>query len=94
MSVLTRRVGNFQPFLRSTERDDGTSIGTQFGFITYDKDNNYRVSHLELGVRCDHLYDALGPEDSELQFDSPLSYDSELMRKDSSAIAPLPVLGN
>jgi len=94
MSVLTRRVANFQPFLRSTERDDGTSVGAQYGFVTYDQDDNYRVSHFEVGFRCDHLHDALGPDDVTRRFDSPLPCDADLMRKDPSAIKPLPVLGN
>jgi len=94
MSVLTRRVGNFQPFIQSTERDDGTSIGAQYGFITYDNEDNYRVTHVEMGFRCDHLYDAVGSCKSERQFDTPLPYDVDLLRKDESASAPTTVISD
>lgn len=83
MSILTRRVGNFQPFAQSTERDDGTSVGIRYGFITYDDEDNYRVSHLELGFRSDHVYDIVGQQKSERTFDSPASYDSDTLRRRS-----------
>ena len=88
MSILTRRVGNFQPFARSAERDDGTSIGVQYGFITYDEDDNYRVSHFEMGFRCDHLFDMVGQCKSDRQFDAPASFDSDLItrRDDKKAV--------
>jgi hypothetical protein len=81
MTVITRRIGNFQPFARSTERDDGTSVGAQYGCVTYDKDDNYRISHVEIGFRCDHVYDTVGQQVSERKFDAPSSYDVDLMRR-------------
>ena len=81
MSILTRRVGNFQPFARSSDRDDDTSIGVQYGFITYDDNDNYRVSHFEMGFRSDHLYDIVGQTESERTFTSPASYDADLVRR-------------
>jgi len=94
MSAFTRRIGNFQPFVRSTDRDEGTSVGAQYGVITYDDDDNYRVSHFEVGFRCDHLHDAVARQQSDRKFDSPLPCDADIIRKDDTAIAPMPVLGN
>lgn len=50
-----KRVGNVQPFIRSVEKDDNRYTGCQAGVVTYDKDNNYLVSYLEVGMRCDHI---------------------------------------
>ena len=60
---LTRRVGNFQPFLRSNSREDNRYQGLQAGFVTYEQassgdDDAYQISYLELGGRSDHLHDA------------------------------------
>ena len=50
---MSKRFRNFQPFVQLTERDDGKSIGCQYGIATYDKDDNYRISYLEVGFRQD-----------------------------------------
>lgn len=81
MSILTRRVGNFQPFARSSDRDDGTSVGVQYGFITYDEHDNYRVSHFEMGFRSDHVYDIVGQEASQRSFDDAATYDVDILRR-------------
>ena len=55
------RVAGFRPFFGFTE-DDGTAT-TAIGFVTYDTnadgEQTYQLSKLELGVRSDHISDAL-----------------------------------
>ena len=86
---LTRRVGNFQPFLRSNSREDNRYQGLQAGFVTYEQassgdDDAYQISYLELGGRSDHLHDAftvaVDADASPLQTPAPLVDDAALIR--------------
>ena len=89
---MSKRWGSFQPFVQLTERDDGTSIGCQYGVITYDKDDNYRISYVEVGFRCDHLHDFVGQEKSERSFDDAPAYDADIVTRRSdykAAVADL-----
>ena len=59
--VFKPRVSGFRPFFGFTE-DDGTAT-TGFGFVTYDTnadgEQTYQLTKLELGVRSDHVVDAV-----------------------------------
>jgi hypothetical protein len=78
-----KRFGNFQTFGRTTERDDGRYQGSQLGFMTYDKDDNYKVTYLEVGMRCDHIVDPIvsriRPQEP-LSSSTPLASDADLIR--------------
>jgi hypothetical protein len=78
---ITKRVGSFQPFTRLVERDGGTSVGAQYGVITYDNDDNYRISHIEIGFRCDHLHDAVAQQKSDRSFDDAAVYDCDIISR-------------
>jgi hypothetical protein len=75
-------MGNFQPFARATQRDEDTYIGTQVGFVTYGSDDTYQVSYIELGARCDHIYDAMGNQSDRRKTTDVASFDDDLMRPD------------
>ena len=59
--AIKPRVRGFRPFFGFTE-DDGT-YETGFGFVTYkqndDGEETYQISKINLGVRSDHLGDAI-----------------------------------
>ena len=88
--ALTHRWGNFQPFVRSTERADGRQGGFEGGVVTYSQvedldTETYQVSSFELAGRSDHLSDPLcalfNVEQVDLCADAPLDSDADLMRK-------------
>ena len=88
--ALTKRIGDFQPFARSTERADARQGGLEAGFLTYSRADGadtetYQVSSFEVAGRSDHLADPLSAlfnvEQVELSTDAPLASDADLMRK-------------
>ncbi len=88
--ALTRRFGDFQPFLRSTERADARMGGLEAGFLTYSKADEldtetYQVSSFELAGRSDHLADPLcavfNVDQEALTTTAPLESDADLMRE-------------
>lgn len=54
-----QRVGKAQFFVRFPCREDGRYNGTQLGVTTQNDDDEYQVSYVELGARCDHLVDPI-----------------------------------
>lgn len=66
--------------MRVHDRDLDTYSGQQMGIVTYDEDENYRVSYWEFGGRSDHLRDFVGQDKSERQSSNPYSFDEELIR--------------
>ena len=82
--AFNKRTGRFQFFLDgATPKDDGRYNGGRAGIITYDKDDNYRVSYVELGFRCDHIVEpivsAVGHNTAPLNAGSPAEYDEHLV---------------
>ncbi len=62
--MLTRRHGNFQPFVDVNSREDHRYGGVQLGLISYSTpedggEERYQQSYYEIGARCDHLADPL-----------------------------------
>jgi len=91
--MFTKRFGNFQPFVRTQQGDDGRYLGAQAGFITYDGDTDtqYQSSYVEVGARSDHANEFgtgwTGSDYEHLRVDAPISSDTELLRdKDGNAI--------
>tara|TARA_Y100000817_G_scaffold250931_1_gene203316 strand:+ start:170 stop:502 length:333 start_codon:yes stop_codon:yes gene_type:complete len=82
--ALAFRLGNIQPFVDVTSRDDDRYGSLQAGFVTYDEDDNYQVTYIEYGARCDHLADPLqracGLDVDKLSASAPLASDERLMR--------------
>ena len=85
MSVTkAKRLGRVQFFGRTTNKEDNRYAGTQLGIVTYDNDENYHVSYLEVGVRCDHFVEPIirrGPTGgTRTNASNPLEYDADLIR--------------
>ena len=84
MAIKAKRFNNVQFFARTTNKEDNRYAGTQLGVVSYDKDDNYNVSYLEVGVRCDHLVEPIirrGPTGGTVtNSSSPLEYDADLIR--------------
>ena len=84
MAIQAKRFGGAQLFARTTNKEDNRYAGTQLGMVTYDKDENYHVSYLEVGVRCDHLVEPIirrGPTGgTRTNASNPLEYDADLIR--------------
>ena len=84
---MLRRFRNFQPIADVSRRDDDKYTGGRLGFITYDESDNYQMTYLEVGLRSDHLAQAVGsitasPIDRSKQHAStPHDYDSHLVRE-------------
>ncbi len=84
--MLTMRFGDFQPFVRTSRRDDDRYAGAQVGFVTYkgDTDTQYQVSYFETGARCDHgsefISNMSDNDYQHLTVDAPLASDKELLR--------------
>jgi len=74
------RSGNAQIYARVHDRDDGTYSGQQLGLVTYDEDENYRITYWECGGRSDHLYDFVGQSKSERKSSDPAPYDADIIR--------------
>ena len=92
--MFTKRFGNFQPFVRTQQGDDGRYLGAQLGFITYDGDTDerYQVSYVETGARSDHANEFgtgwTGSVYEHLDVDAPIDSDAELLRdKDDKPVA-------
>ena len=78
--MTQRRFGNFQVFARGVSKDDGRYDGLQQGVITYDENDNYQVSYIELGLRCDHIGEKISPvTSSRIATSDPLDCDADLM---------------
>ena len=73
------RIGNTQPFVRATQRDDERHIGVAAGLVSYSEDDTYKVSYIEVGARCDHI----GADSKKgIKMSDRPSYDDDLMRPD------------
>ena len=92
--ALTKRIGDFQPFARTTERADARQGGLEAGFLTYSRADGadtetYQVSSFEVAGRSDHIADPLSAlfnvEQVELSTDAPLASDAELLRERSKS---------
>ena len=62
--MLTRRYGNFQPFVDLNTREDYRYSGIQVGLTTYHTpegadEEQYQTSYYEFGARVDHLANPL-----------------------------------
>ena len=88
--ALTQRFGNFQPFVRTTSRNDDRLGGLESGFVTYDKSDSlneetYKVSSFEVAGRSDHLAapvtQLVGGTYTQLSTSAPLDGDADLMRE-------------
>lgn len=86
--MTQRRFGNIQLFARGVSKDDGRYDGLQQGIITYDENDNYQVSYLELGVRCDHIGEKINSStSSRIASSDPLECDADLMV--AKSVAPV-----
>ena len=99
--ALTRRIGNFQPFTRVTDRANGRMGGLETGFVTYTQrevegqpTETYLVSSFEMAGRSDHLavpVQAIFGLDEELaNTELPLEGDADLMRSPAEADEKVP----
>ena len=77
--MTQRRFGNVQVFFRGVSKDEGRYDGIQQGVITYDDSDQYQVSYLELGLRCDHLGHKINPARNPVSVSHPLECDADLM---------------
>ena len=80
--VNATRLGDLQFFGRGTWSNE-RSLTAELGVVTYDDDDHYEVSSYTLGVRSDHLSNALssvlGDEQPRESIHSPLDGDAELL---------------
>ncbi len=90
MAIKAKRFGGVQLFARTSSKEDNRYAGTQLGLVTYDKDENYNVSYLEVGVRCDHIVEPIvrrGPTGgTRTNASSPLEYDADLIRPRTESV--------
>ncbi len=99
--TIAFRLGDIQPFVGITERDNERALGLRGGLVTYsdDADGNetYKVTYSELNTRCDHIVDPLmeasGQKVDRLYVSNPVGDDAELLRdkpvaKDVTPLAP------
>ena len=77
--MANKRYGKFQGFIRGVSKDDGRYDGAQLGVVTYDADDNYLVSYVEAGVRCDHIGDRIASDGRLTASSEPLDCDADLM---------------
>lgn len=70
-------------FARTTEKEDGRYTGTQLGYVSTTDQNEYLVSYLEAGFRCDHIVEPLMRRGqstvSPQSVDHPLEYDQDIV---------------
>ena len=88
--MTQRRFGNIQLFARGVSKDDGRYDGLQQGVITYDKSDNYQVSYIELGLRCDHVGHKINPMRNPVSATHPLECDADLMVSKSLSTVSVP----
>ena len=77
--AFKRRWGSVQLLIDGISRDDDHYDGLRAGVITYDKDDNYQVSYLELGMRSDHLGEVISRKPRRQAADTPLPYDADFV---------------
>ena len=80
--VNATRLGDLQFFGRGTWSNE-RSLTAEIGVVTYDDDDHYEVSSYTLGLRSDHLSNAvssfLGDEQPRESIHAPLAGDAELL---------------
>ena len=86
--MTQRRFGNFQLFIRGVTKDEGRYDGVQQGIVTYDENDQYQVSYIELGLRSDHVGHKIHPMRNPRSLTHPLECDADLMlSKDVSPVS-------